>query len=124
LIEHHPVLKFMLRTESELDQQAEELRSKLMDVIGDRGEVDIEQGLSEVGGGSLAAESLPTRMVLFMLNECTPEGLARKLRLSDPPIIPRILNNKIALDMRTIRQDEIDFIVKAVSIIANEGCAA
>jgi L-seryl-tRNA(Ser) seleniumtransferase len=124
LIEHHPVLKFMLRTESELDQQAEELRSRLMDVIGDRGEVDIEQGLSEVGGGSLATESLPTRLVLFILNKCTPEGLARKLRLSDPPIISRILNNKIAMDMRTIRQDEIDFIIKAISIITIDGCAA
>jgi len=124
LLQHHPVLKFMLRNEAELQQQAMDLQSKLSSLIGDRGEVAVEQGLSEVGGGSLATESLPTSLVLFMLNKCTPEGLARKLRLSNPPIVARILNNKIAFDLRTIRDDEIDFIVQAVSIIANEGCAA
>jgi len=124
LFEHHPVLKFMMRNEAEIAQRAEELHSKLINLIGDGGEVNIEQGLSEVGGGSLATESLPTRLVLFMLNECTPEGLARRLRLSDPPIVTRILNNKVAFDLRTIREDEIDLIVQAVSKIANEGCAA
>lgn len=122
LLGHHPVLKFMLRKEAELHQQAMDLQSKLSSLIGDRGEVAVEQGLSEVGGGSLATESLPTSLVLFMLNKCTPEGLARKLRLSATPIVARILNNKIAFDMRTIRDDEIDFIVQAVTKIANEGC--
>lgn len=123
LLEHHPVLKFMLRAEAELHQQAMDLQSKLSNLIGDRGEVSIEKGLSEVGGGSLATESLPTSLVLLMLNKCTPEGLARRLRLSDPPIVARIVKDKIAFDMRTIRQDEMDFIIQAVSHIANEGCA-
>ena len=114
----------MLKNETEIAARAEELQSKLINLIGDRGEVSIENGLSEVGGGSLATESLPTRLVLFMLNKCTPEGLARRLRLSDLPIIARILNNKVAFDLRTIRDDEIDLIVRAVTKIAEEGCAA
>ncbi len=124
LFEHHPVLKSMLKNEAEIAQRTEELHSKLINLIGDRGEVSIKKGLSEVGGGSLATESLPTRLVLFMLNRCTPEGLARRLRLGDPPIITRILNNKVALDLRTIREHEIDLIVQAVSKIVSEGCAA
>lgn len=124
LLQHHPVLKFMLRTEIELERQAEKLLARLADVIRDRGEVAVENGLSEVGGGSLATESLPTRLVLFMLDKCTPEELARKLRLNDPPIVARIVKNRIAFDMRTTREDEIEFIVKAVVKITNEGCAA
>ena len=124
LFEHHPVLKFMLTNEAEIAQRAGELHSKLINLVGDRGKVIVEKGLSEVGGGSLATESLPTRLVLFMLNTCTPEGLARRLRLSDPPIVARILNNKVAFDLRTTREDEIDLIVQAVSKIANEGCEA
>lgn len=124
LLQHHPVLKFMLRNETELEKQAIDLHNRLSSIIGDRGEVVLEKGLSEVGGGSLATESLPTWLILFMLNSCTPEGLARRLRLSDPPIVARILNNKIALDMRTVREDELDFIVEAVTIIAKEGCMA
>ncbi len=124
LLEHHPVLNLLLRNEAELEQQAIDLQSRLSTIIGDTGEASIEEGLSEVGGGSLATETLPTRLVLVMLGKCTPEGLARRLRLSDPPIIARILNNKIAFDMRTIRIDEIDFIVQALTNIASEGCEA
>lgn len=124
LFDHHPVLRLMLKHESEIEKQAIELRDKLIKHIDNNGEVKIEKGLSEVGGGSLATESLPTRLVLFMLDKCTPEGLARRLRLSDPPIIARILNNKIALDSRTIRNDEIDLIVRSVSKILDGECSS
>lgn len=123
LLAHHPVLKFLLRTEAELEQQAIHLRDELQQIIGDRGEAIVEKGWSEVGGGSLATESLPTRLVLLQLNQHAPDVLARKLRLSDPPIIPRIINDRVALDQRTIRSDEIEFIVRAVSTIVSDGGA-
>ncbi len=121
LLEHHPVLKFMLRTEAELEQQAIALKDRLEQIIGDRGELAIAEGLSEVGGGSLATESLPTRLVLLQMNQYAPATLARKLRLSDPPIIPRIVNDRVALDQRTIRPDEIELIVQAVAAIVSTG---
>ncbi|UCE06977.1 MAG: L-seryl-tRNA(Sec) selenium transferase [bacterium] len=120
LLEYHPVLRCMLRKESEIEQKAIELNDKLSQIIGDRGEVDIEKGLSEVGGGSLATESLPTRLLLLKLNKCSPEGLARQLRLGDPPIITRIVNNKVAFDLRTIGEDELELMGQAVSKIFNE----
>ncbi|MDZ7331359.1 MAG: L-seryl-tRNA(Sec) selenium transferase [candidate division KSB1 bacterium] len=123
LLEHHPVLKFMLRTEAELEQQAIQLKDRLQQIIGGQGEVTVAAGLSEVGGGSLATESLPTRLLLLQLGQYSPEALARKLRLSDPPIIPRIVNNRVALDQRTIRPDEIEFIILAVSNIVSSGGA-
>jgi L-seryl-tRNA(Ser) seleniumtransferase len=114
LFDHHPVLKFMLRNESEIGQKAIELREKLSRIIGDRGEVTIEKGLSEVGGGSLATESLPTWLVLICIRGIYPDELGKKLRLSDPTIIPRIVNNRVAFDLRTVREDESAFIVDAV----------
>jgi seryl-tRNA(Sec) selenium transferase len=59
-----------------------------------------------------------------MLNKCTPEGLARRLRLSNPPVVARILNNKVAFDLRTIRKDEIDLTVGAVSNILDGECSS
>jgi len=123
LFEHHPVLRLLLKHESDIEQQAIELEEKLSKLIDNNGDIKIKKGLSEVGGGSLATESLPTRLVLFMLNKCTPEGLAQRLRLNNPPVIARILNNKVAFDLRTIRKDEIDLIVKAVSNILDGECS-
>jgi len=124
LFEYHPVLKLMLMPEAEIEEKAIKLSRSLTQRIGDRGEVSVEKGLAEVGGGSLATESLPTRLVLLQLIRCSPEALAKSFRLNDPPIVPRIVNNKVAFDMRTVRDDEIDFILEAVSSILTEGCAA
>ena len=44
----------MLRTESELKEKAAQLNDGLNKILKNRGEADIEKGLSEVGGGSLA----------------------------------------------------------------------
>ncbi len=120
LLEHHPVLRFMVRKESEIEQKALELKEKLSPIIGDRGEVIIEKGLSEVGGGSLATESLPTWLVLICMRKLYPEELGKRLRLSDPSIITRIVHNRIAFDFRTIREDEIELIAQALSKILNE----
>lgn len=117
LLAYHPVLKFMMRKESEIQQQATALYTKLCELVGIGGEVVIQKGLSEVGGGSLATESLPTHLILMSLKQLDLEELGRKLRQSQPPIITRIVNNRIAFDLRTIREDEMELIVQAIAKI-------
>ncbi len=119
LLQQHPVLTMLLRDESDLDRAANELQQRLAPIVADLGEVQIEMGLSEVGGGSLATESLPTRLVRLQLHQFPAEVLAKRLRLNDPPIVARIVDNRIALDVRTIRPDEFDAIAAAVSQILN-----
>ena len=61
-----------------------------------------------VGGGSLPEESLPTRLLaLGGDGSLDVEGLARRLREGEPPVVTRIERGALLLDPRTVdpRQD-------------------
>jgi L-seryl-tRNA(Ser) seleniumtransferase len=70
----------------------------------------VAENRSMVGGGSLPEESLPTRLLaLGGDGSADVEGLARRLRTSDPPVVGRIEQDTLLLDPRTVdpRQDRI-----------------
>ncbi|MCX7680720.1 MAG: L-seryl-tRNA(Sec) selenium transferase [Anaerolineae bacterium] len=74
--------------------------------------VEIVDGLSTIGGGSLPGETLPTRLVA--LNVPHPVELAARLRAADPPVITRIEDDRLVLDPRTVLADEEQPMLKAV----------
>jgi L-seryl-tRNA(Ser) seleniumtransferase len=70
----------------------------------------VVEGRSMVGGGSLPEESLPTRMLaLGGDGSLDVEGLARRLREGEPPVVARIERDALLLDPRTVdaRQDRL-----------------
>ena len=78
-----------------------------------RGESSVEQGLTEVGGGSVPGEGIPTwRAGLVAAN---PDLLAKQLRTSDPAVLARIEKNKVWLDPRTLEKDEVGEVVRIVA---------
>lgn len=119
LLQHHAVLKMLLKKESAVRADAERLQNEIAGVLGNMGDVRIQEGLSEVGGGSLATESLPTWLVFLDIHKCTPEGLGRRLRLNEPAITTRIINNCVVFDVRTLLDGEIPLIVQAISRVIN-----
>ena len=57
-------------------------------------------GESTVGGGSLPGETLPTW--LLALDVPGPDAFAARLRQADPPVIARIVADRVLLDPRTV----------------------
>jgi L-seryl-tRNA(Ser) seleniumtransferase len=62
-------------------------------------------GESAVGGGALPGSRLPTTLVLLDPGTLGAHGLALRLRLGTPPIVARILDDRVALDPRTLPAD-------------------
>ena len=118
LLKNHAVLNCLTTPMEQVTVRANHLYTKLKDVVNGKNEIGIIDGLSEVGGGSLATESLPTKLVHIRVGDIPDTELARYLRLNDPPIISRVNNGNVVIDARTIRDDEIDIIVQAVEKIA------
>lgn len=114
LSENHAVLHMLTRKIGDLEVKA---RKIVTDIGPTNLDLKIEDGLSEIGGGSLAAESLPTKLVTISSPQFSPDVLAGKLRKNRPPVITRIQNNRVVLDMRTVREDEVDLIVLALQSI-------
>jgi L-seryl-tRNA(Ser) seleniumtransferase len=74
----------------------------------------IVDGRSMVGGGSLPEESLPTKLVAIPGDGAYVTDLARRLRLSDPPVVARIERDALLLDPRTVLPRQDSTVVQAV----------
>lgn len=77
--------------------------------------VRISEGTSQVGGGTMPDVFLPTFVVGLSHSVLSAEHLARKLRVENgPPIIVRIQNEEIQLDLRTVTKSEEELIIEAL----------
>jgi L-seryl-tRNA(Ser) seleniumtransferase len=61
--------------------------------------VEVIDGVSTIGGGSAPGSQLPTRLVALAL---PADRLASALRAGDPPVIARIDNDRVVIDLRTV----------------------
>jgi L-seryl-tRNA(Ser) seleniumtransferase len=64
--------------------------------------VDVIDGASTIGGGSASGSELPTRLVAISVEGLSADALESRLRALDPPVIARIQDDRVVLDLRTI----------------------
>jgi L-seryl-tRNA(Ser) seleniumtransferase len=70
------------------------------------GHAEVVASSAAVGGGSLPGETLPSAAVALPGSD--PDRLAARLRRGDPPVVGRIAEGRVLLDMRSVlpEQDE------------------
>lgn len=72
--------------------------------------VSVVPGEGVTGGGSMPLAKLPTRLVLLGERGAFARTFQRALRSVEPPVIARIVDDRVAIDVRTIRDDEVNLI--------------
>ena len=82
--------------------------------------VDIEESFSEVGGGSLPLEKLPSKSIAISLKDLSTQEFENNLREFNIPIITRLYKDKIHLDLRTINEDEFNIVVEGLEYALKE----
>ena len=76
--------------------------------------VEVVPAESTVGGGSLPGERLATTALAITPRRGGAADLLRRLREHEPPVIGRIVEERVLLDPRTVLPDEDDVLVDAV----------
>ncbi|QIB26640.1 L-seryl-tRNA(Sec) selenium transferase [Caloranaerobacter azorensis] len=114
-----PTLNMITMSNDELNEKAKILFDKIKTNIDDRLEIKIVDQFSQVGGGSLPLEKLPTKALEISSYLIGASELEKSLRMYETPIISRIYKDKLYLDVRTIGEDEFDIIVNALKAIAD-----
>jgi L-seryl-tRNA(Ser) seleniumtransferase len=71
------------------------------------------RAVSRPGGGALPLAELEGPAVAIVA-DVEPTTLAARLRSFDPPVIARIHDGRVVLDPRTLSEDELDVVVRAV----------
>jgi L-seryl-tRNA(Ser) seleniumtransferase len=67
---------------------------------------EIIVGQSAIGGGSAPMTHPPTALIALSHRESTAVRLEQLLREARPPVIARIVDDRVVLDLRTIAEDE------------------
>ena len=117
-IKEIPTLRMLTYKISELEKKAKCLYDKIIEQNIDAN-IFIEDGLSQVGGGSMPLETIKTKVVSITPKNMSVSSLEKKLRLSDSHIIARIYDNKYILDVRTIFEEEFEIIAKELKRVLN-----
>jgi L-seryl-tRNA(Ser) seleniumtransferase len=110
-----PVYRMLTMPVAEIDRRATALAARLSRAPGIQ--ADVIDGESAPGGGSAPGQTLPTRLVTLSVGNHTPSGLLDRLRTLDPPVIARIVNDQVVLDLRTVPVDDEEELAQALLTI-------
>jgi L-seryl-tRNA(Ser) seleniumtransferase len=112
-----PALAMMHRTQDEVRARVSRWCEKLA-ARGIRAQrVDVD---GRVGGGTFAEEPLPSAAAWIELDGKRADEIALRLRTGQPPVMPRIADDRLLLDGRTVLDGEDEELIAAV-IAAMEG---
>ncbi len=113
-LERIPTLRMMSTPAQKLLPKARRL-ARLIRKENPMLQVRVIQSHSRVGGGALPLMRLPTWVVAVCLPGTPVQQLGWSLRNAQPPVVARIAQEELILDLRTIQEGEIPLVAKAFS---------
>jgi len=117
-----PTLKMMRLTKQEIGQRAGSVVAQIRtSQLKSQSKLSVEliDGESVIGGGAAPSSVLPTRLLALSCDGLSADELAARLRTSDPPIIARVEQGRVLLDLRTVFEDQDPIIAAALERIAS-----
>jgi L-seryl-tRNA(Ser) seleniumtransferase len=94
-----PILRMMRLTKEAIGKRAETLAAR---IAAPKIKLEIMDGDSILGGGAAPSSVLPTRLLALTFDGLSADELSERLRASDPPIIARVEEGRVLLDLRTV----------------------
>jgi L-seryl-tRNA(Ser) seleniumtransferase len=104
-----PALRMIRLSADDIARRAEGLANKLRAALANtRATIETRPGFSVIGGGSTPDQQLPTHLISLSSPLHSATALENRLRkpASGPPVIARIEDDRVILDLRTVFPDE------------------
>jgi L-seryl-tRNA(Ser) seleniumtransferase len=111
-----PALRMMRLTEEQIGERAEHLMRKLH-ISCPRLNVEVVATKSVIGGGSAPGSTLPTRALAVSSLEMAADAIAGRLRRWATPIIARVEDGRVLLDLRTVAPEQDAVIAQALATV-------
>ena len=114
-----PTLRMMRAPKSEITKRAEAVLSGLSDknVRPPQAKLELLDGESLIGGGSAPSATLPTTLIAITCYSLSANELASRLRTASPPVIARVEEGRVLLDLRTVFPAQDEMLVRVLSQI-------
>ena len=108
-----PALAALSASKNEIEKRARKFAKRARMVEGMT--ATVIDGVSAVGGGSAPQVELPTALVAISLADTSSDELEKRLRSGVPPVIARIADDQVLLDLRTVSADDEAALLKVLA---------
>jgi L-seryl-tRNA(Ser) seleniumtransferase len=109
-----PAQRYLAMSSTEIKARAEQFVVRLRHRINSGIQLDLIEGESAVGGGAAPTAHLRTTLISLTHAHLTANQLEAALRRSTPPVIARIVEDRVLLDLRTVAEGEESDVEEAV----------
>jgi len=110
-----PVLRQLLEPLDSLESRARALAERLGRACGDAARIEVEPDRGFVGGGSLPGFALDT-WVVTVRTSIDAEQLAERLRTAPLPVIARLRDDALIVDVRTLLEGDEEAVEQALGL--------
>ncbi|MDO6655739.1 L-seryl-tRNA(Sec) selenium transferase [Anaerobacillus sp. 1_MG-2023] len=108
-----PAIRDITKSAEEIRERSELFQQRL-ERKASHYRIEVVEGTSQVGGGTMPSVELPTYVIALQTDQYSVNELEEFLRLSNTPIITRIQDGKILIDLRTVTIEEEDDILQCL----------
>lgn len=117
-----PVLRMISAEVEEVEERAHRVASVVRAAMAGEILLEITEGASAIGGGAAPDTSLPTKLISVNHPKLSAQRVEAMLRRSERPVIARIEDDRVVLDMRTVSPaDEPELIAALVCVLNARG---
>jgi L-seryl-tRNA(Ser) seleniumtransferase len=106
-----PALRMMRLSKEEIEKRATAIMAKIR---SRELSLEIVDGESVIGGGAAPSAVLPTPLIAVTCKDLTADQLAARLRQNDPPVIARVEEGRVLLDLRTVFPEQDSSLLRAL----------
>lgn len=119
-LEEIPALRMLVLSKQELEERARRVVEQAFQGSNSPLTARVIDGESAVGGGSGPIARPPTALIALEHESLSADEIEGRLRRSSTPIIARISNRKVLLDLRTVAPNEDAELIEALGSLAIE----
>ncbi|HEX9084454.1 MAG TPA: L-seryl-tRNA(Sec) selenium transferase, partial [Gemmatimonadaceae bacterium] len=112
-----PVLRMMRVSKEEIARRAEALATQIESAQAKPPKLKLTlcDGESVIGGGAAPSAALPTRLIALSHAGLSADELCTRLRASDPPVIARVEEGRVRIDLRTVFPEQDSQLLQAMN---------
>jgi len=113
-----PAVRMMRLSKGEVASRAEAVVSRLRENSG-RLHLELVDGESVVGGGAAPTAILPTRLIALTHAQLSADELCARLRQFETPVVARVEEGRVLLDLRTVFPQQDQVLVAALETLCD-----
>jgi len=106
-----PVFQMLALSETEIEERA---NAVIAQVTPTDLKLSLQPGDSAVGGGTAPTSKLKSMLIALAHPQKSATEMEQQLRRSTPPVIARVADDKVLIDLRTVFPDEISSLIAAL----------